>query len=352
MSWFSSNYEKALLGAAILVSLALVWFGWSQLKHSGEDFRTSLRGDGKDNTAVEGAERITKTMQSMQLDHGWKQGIVDDRPVHLFTGIPLFIKRDQPERAVDPMKGPEIHPGIPNSFWLDNDLDPGFADSPLRDPDADGFSNLEEFRAGTDPNDREDHPLLLIKLRYVRDETVSWLLKPGFLNQNNELPMAYEDTKGLRNKAGAGNPVKPGELFFTTGAAQNRFKYLGHDELKQVNPSTNIEETVTLARIEDQKANKAGHVYKIPAPLKAGDRAKHIQHDRSAVMVLEALGAGSQEMIVEENTRFGLPADSPVKHYLLKSVTPEAIEVEYTPKGGQPTTIQIQKGSLPQLPQL
>lgn len=350
MSWISSNYEKALLGAATLVTLSLVWFGWSQLERSGEDFRASLRGDGKDNTAVEGAERITKTMQSMQLDHGWKQGVVEDRPVQLFTGIPLFVKRDQPERAVDPMKGPEIHPGISNSFWLDNDLDPGFADSPLRDPDADGFSNLEEYRAQTDPNDRAEHPLLLIKLRYVRDETVSWLLKPGFLNQNGELPMAYEDTKGLKNKAGAGNPIKPGELFFTTGAAQNRFKLLGHDELKRVNPSTNIEETVSLARIEDQKANKPGQLYKIPAPLKAGQRAEFIQHDRSAVMVLEALGAGSQEMVVEENTRFGLPADSADKRYLLKSVTPAAIEVEYKPEGGPPTTIQIPKGSLPQMP--
>lgn len=349
MSWFSSNYEKVLLGAASLVTLALLWFGWSQLKHVDQDFSVSLRGSGSNNTAVEGAEQIAKTMQSMELDHGWKQGTVEDRPVDLFTGIPLFIHRDQPDRANDLMKGSEIHPGIDNSFWLDNRLDPGFADSPLRDPDADGFSNLEEYRAKTDPNDRTDFPPLIAKLRYVRDETVSWLLKPGFLNQKGELPMAYENTKGLRNKAGAGNPLQPEQLFFSTGAAQNRFKFKGHEELKRVNPSTNIEETVTLALIEDQKINKLNKIYKIPAPLKAGQRQKFIQHDRSAVLVLEALGAGSQEMVVEENTRFGLPADAAEKPYLLKSVTPAAIEVEYTPEGGEPVILEINKGSLPQL---
>lgn len=348
MSWILSNYEKALLGASVLISLVLIWFGLSQFQHADKDFSATLRGAGSDETAVEGAERIAKTMQSMELDHGWKLGMAEDRSVALFTGIPLFIKRDRPDRAIDPMKGSEIHPGIDNSFWLDNRLDPGFADSPLRDPDGDGFSNLEEYRAGSDPADRDDHPPLIAKLKYKGDDTVVWLLKPSFVNLKGELPMAYEDTKGMKNKAGAGSPVKPNEVFFTAGAAQNRFKYLGHEELKRVNPSTNIEETLTLALIEDQKFNKRGRIYKIPAPLKLGQRKEFYQYDRSAIMVLEALGAGSQEMIVEENTSFGLPSDSDEKRYLLKSVTPDAIEVEYKNEQGETVVIEIAKGALPQ----
>ena len=50
---------------------------------------------------------------------------------------------------------------------------------------------------------------------------------------------------------------------------------------------------------------------------------------------------------MEENTKFALPPDAPNKDYLLKTVTPESVTVEYTDEKGATKTIQINKGSLP-----
>lgn len=349
MSWFSNNYHKALLAGAAVVTLGLLYFGWSQMQSSGDEFSAKPMGAGKVNTAVAGAERIAVAGQSMALDHGWKQGEFDGRHVNLFTGIPLFIKRNTEGQAIDLLKDSPVHPPIPNSFWLDYGVDPGFADSPLRDDDNDGFSNLEEWRDETDPTDADDHPLLIKKLMFVRDESVAWVLRPGFIGQDGSIPMKYSDGRGFKNNAGAGSPVKPGEVFFANGAAQGRFKLIGHAERKEMNKAINVEETIIYARIEDMKDNKSGNIYEIPAPLSVAKQNAFIQHDRSAVLVLQALGKAGKEIVIEENTRFALPADADKKQYLLKSVSPDKIVVEYPGPDGNPIPVEILKGSLPRL---
>ncbi len=350
MSWFSSNYDKALLAGGGLISLGLLYFGWSQSQLSGKEFSDRLMGGGKIKTGVEGAEEIAFTSQSMTLDHGIKRPVAEDgRLVDMMTGVPLFIKRDTNGQAIDLFKDQPVHPPIPNDWWLKYGVDPGFADSPLQDPDGDGFTNLEEFRGGTDPTDPSSHPALIGKLRFIEDETVSWLLRPGFLGQNGAMPMKFEDIKGLKNNAGAADPLKPNQLFFNNGAAQGRFKFLGHVKRKVMNPAINVEEEIVFARVEDQKPNKDKKVYEIPAPLKAGDRAKHIQHDRSAVLVLEALGQGGKQFVIEENTRFSLPAGQAEKPYLLKSVTPDKIVVEFPIEGGLKREVEIAKGGVARL---
>lgn len=350
MSWFKSNYDKALLGGGALISVVLLYFGWSQSQLSGEEFSDHLMGGGKVNTGVDGAEEIDFAIQSMDLDHGLKQALTSEgRAVDLLTGIPLFIRRDSGGLAIDLVKSKPVHPPIPNEWWLQYDVDPGFADSPFQDPDADGFTNLEEFREGTHPKDADDHPPLITKLRYVEDKSVAWVLRPGFLSQDGSVPMRFKDGNNMANNAGAANPVKPGQLFFTNGVAQGRFKYLGHVERQQLNPAINVQETVIFARVEDQKANKAGKVYEIPAPLSQAKQGPFIQHDRSAVMKLEALGQGGKPLIIEENTHFSLPGGQKEKPFLLKSVTPEKIVVEYKDADGNTVPVEIPKGALPRL---
>ena len=116
MSWFSTHYEKAALGGAALAALGLAYFGWSKLNSVEEDFATSLKGAGNNKTAVEGAERIPKALQSLALDRTWSQALDGDRPVDLFTGIPLFISSNDPEKAIDLRKDAPLHPPIPNNW--------------------------------------------------------------------------------------------------------------------------------------------------------------------------------------------------------------------------------------------
>jgi hypothetical protein len=349
MSWFSTHYEKALLGLAAALALGLAYMSWTKLNGVAADFNFNATGHGKNDATVAGAESAPKALQSLKLKHDWTQEPDGDRPVDLFTGVPLFIKRSDPKHGIDLRKGPEVHSGIPNSWWIDNHIDPGFGDAPQRDPDDDGFSNLEEFLAKTDPNSKESHPALISKLQYVRDQSLVWLLRPSFGDGNGGFPFSYTDGKGRKNQIAAGNMVAPGTLFFDADPMRGRFKLLGQVVRQELNPATNATDEVTLARVEDQKPNKKGTIYEIPAPIKHGQDNKYRQFDRSAVISLQALGHQAEEIVVEENTAFSLLASEPKKDYFLKRVSPESITVEYTAADGTRKTVDVAKGGLPKL---
>jgi hypothetical protein len=349
MSWFSTNHEKAILGAAVAGALGLAYLGWSKFGGVDQDFGTGLKGAGNNNSAVAGADLIPKALQSMKFDRTWTQAMDRDRPVDLFTGIALFIKSSDPEKPVDLLKDAPVHPPIPNIWWLENRLDPGFADSPDRDPDSDGFSNKEEFTAKTDPNSSKSHPPLIAKLMYLKDESLIWALRPGYGSQG-AFSFSYKDGKGRTNRVPAGAMVKPGELFFPKPPMTNRFKLLGHEVRKELNKRINVEMEVTYVRIEDQRPNKLGTVYEIPSPLSEDRMNEFRQFDRTAVLSLEALGLNGKEFKVEENTAFALPPDAPQKDYLLKTVTPDSITVEYPDAQGNRKTVEIKQGSIPNFP--
>ncbi len=348
MSWFSKNYEKAALGGATALALGLAYLGWAKLSGVEQDFDVNLRGAGNNNSAVAGADLIPKALQSMKLDRTWQQALDGERPVDLFTGIALFIKSSEPEKPVDLLEGDPVHPPIPNTWWLEHRLDPGFADSPNRDPDDDGFSNLEEFTAKTNPNNGKSHPPLIAKLMYQKDESLAWALRPGY-GSEGAFPFTYSDAKRQANRVPAGEMVKPGGLFFPKGPMAERFKLLGSEVRKEVNKKINLEMEVTYVRIEDQKPNKVGTVYEIPAPLAEARVNEFRQFDRTAILSLEALGMKGKEFSVEENTAFALPPGSAKKDYLLKTVTPESVTIEYTDSQGARKTVEISKGSFPRL---
>lgn len=347
MSWFSTNYEKAALGGALVAALGLAYLGYSRFSSTEADFTTTVQGQGNSNTAVDGADLIPKAIASAKADRSWKQADDGGRPVDLFTGIPLFVASSAPTKALDLVKGAIVHEPIPNLWWIENRLDPGFGDSPARDPDEDGFSNLEEFVGKTDPNDLSSFPPLIAKLMYVRDESLAWVVMPGY-ESSGSFPFKYKDGKGQANKMGA-EGVAPGSLFFEKGPMAQRYKLLGHEVRRVMNKKINIEVDETIVRIEDQRPNKQGQIYEIPAPLNEQRANEHLQFDRTAVLSLEALGKKGIEFKVEENMEFSLPSDADKKDYKVLRVTPDLIEVEYATATGDKKTVTISKGSLPNL---
>jgi hypothetical protein len=348
MSWLLKNYEKAALAGAAVIALGLVVLGWQKSRGVSEDFGAGLQGSGSNTTAVADAALVPITLQSLKLDRTWTQAktLPGDRPVDLFAGIALFIASSAPDKPLDPFTGPPIHPPIPNIWWLEHRLDPGFADSPNRDPDGDGFSNIEEFTAKTDPNSNKSIPALSAKLRFVKDECLAWVLRPGY-GDADKFPISYEDSKRQTNKIPAGEMAAPNDVFFQKGPMAKRFKLLGHEIRKEISKSTKAEIEVTIVRIEEQRPNKKGLVYEVPSPLQEERKNEYLQYDRTAILSLEAIGETGKEFKVEERTSFALPFNAPKKDYFLKQVTPTSITVEYTDAQGALKTLQIPKGSLP-----
>ncbi|RYD21792.1 MAG: hypothetical protein EOP88_10185 [Verrucomicrobiaceae bacterium] len=347
MSWFQKNYEKAALGGAAVLALGLVYLGWAKLGGIPEEFPESASVTKNNATAVKDADLIQKATSSFNLNRTIEPGIASgDRRVDLFTGIPLYVKSSSPEEQVDPIKDEPVHAGIPNTWWIEHRLDMGFADSPQRDPDSDGFSNQEEYNAKTDPNDAKSVPALIAKLMYVKDDSIAWVLRPSY-GEGGSFPFTYEDSKGGKNKVSGGEMIAPNGMFFAKGVAANRFKLLGSEVRKELNRAVNIEMEVTIVRVEDQRPNKKGVIYEIPSPLSDLRKNEHLKYDRTAVLSLEAMGNEGKEFKVEENTTFALPPGAANKDYLVKTVTPDSITVEYPAPGGEKKTVTINKGQKP-----
>ncbi|MDP4626336.1 MAG: hypothetical protein NWT08_14525 [Akkermansiaceae bacterium] len=347
MSWFSENYEKAAVGVGAVAAIGLAFAGWSKLGSVEETFSEIPKGGGSNDTSVPNGDAVSTAKASFQLQREWVRGEDKGRPVDLFTGVALFVNKNDPSNPVDlgnPAE-PPVHDPIPNQWWIDNRVDPGFGDSPQRDADEDGFTNREEFDAKTDPMNGEEYPPLITKLSYIGDETLQWVLRPGFA-AGADYTFDYSDTEGRRNRVTAGAPAKPEEMLFAEEPMKNRFKYLGYEEREVMDEKINAKVKFNEVSVEDQKPNKKGTIYKIPGGFRKGDAAKFSQYDRTAILSLEALGMNGEEIKIEENTEFALPPKAKEKNFKLTKVTPESITVEVTSPDGEKTSFNIAKGAV------
>ncbi|MGJ8643967.1 MAG: Amuc_1099 family pilus-like system protein [Luteolibacter sp.] len=347
MSWFSENYEKAAVGVAAVAALGLAYAGWSKLGSVEETFSDTPRGAGDNDSSVVQADAVSTAIATHSHKREWVRGDDKGRPVDLFTGVSLFVNKNDPNNPVDlgnPAE-PPVHPPIPNQWWIDNRVDPGFGDSPQQDADDDGFTNLEEFEAETDPMDPDSYPALITKLSYIGDESVQWVLRPGF-PAGEGYTFDYNDTAGQRNRVTAASPAQPGDMLFAEDPLKNRFKYIGFEERQVMDERLNTNVKTNFVKVEDQKPNKKGMIYEIPGGFRKANAAKFSKYDRTAVLSLEALGLSGQEIKVEEFSSFALPSDAKEKNFKLIEVTPESITVEVTSADGEKSTHQISKGSV------
>jgi len=98
------------------------------------------------------------------------------RQVDLFLSIPLvesggrIIDMDDPD-------APLLRPPVSNAWLMNNNLD--FLNSGILsiDSDGDGFTNLEEWHAKTDPNDPSSHPPYAEKLKFLGREQTEYTLR-------------------------------------------------------------------------------------------------------------------------------------------------------------------------------
>ena len=336
MSWISDNYEKAAIGGAAIIALA---FGAAIISNKDaveESFqRDSVKHD--DDTSVPGLTEILGVKESLGKTRILKKPKTKDgREVSLMTGVPLFAKRGQLGNPVDlPVSDPVHHP-IPNLWWLENGIDPGYSDSPDRDPDEDGFSNKEEHLAKTDPNKFDSHPDPITKLTVVSVKTTRAHIKASDYGGGK---MKFKlQTSGGVDKNKMTDPVEAGQpIVFIKPLMQKRYKFKALEEKEVV--KNGITQKMKIWVIEDLKPNKAGTEYRFDKKGRRIGGGPLGIVDSTVELSLQALKQGGNLFKLEENVQFSLPYEekSTKKPYLLKKVdiSAKTVEVEYTDKEGK-----------------
>jgi len=353
MSKLPKNFEKTLLGVAGLAAVGFAAMGFMKSSGVAEDFPPPVAGTPKNDVTIPEAEAAAASNNSLKLNRAFEPIVDEDgNAIDQFVGIRLFADKNNPNEPVDIRKGKPVHPPIENKWWIETGADPTFANSPDRDDDNDGFSNLEEFEAKTKPTDAKSVPALIKKLAYLKDESTMWYVQFGFDSEGKWAPKVVgltPDGKKFENKISALEMIKPGETFFKDKSKPmaERFKFVGIIEKEVTSERTNLTQKVKFGQYEDLKPNKKGEPYESQYGLPEAQLNASAYYDRIAVLDLQAIGYEGKEFKVEERTKFALPPDAPEKNYTLKKVTPESIEVEYTDAAGATQTVEIKKGGTP-----
>lgn len=174
MDLIKKSYDRILLlavGFALLFVSLYALTSWQKLEE--EHALPSVRLDG---SRFEPSQEI-QLLQSEAGNITSPAGNVwdTDNQASLFVSRVYLLRMGDLVDIFD--SDAELYPGIPNSWILEHKLD--FTDSRLAESDADndGFTNLEEFRAGTSPSDAASKPPVWTKLRMKSYEKIPFRIK-------------------------------------------------------------------------------------------------------------------------------------------------------------------------------
>ena len=156
----------------------------------------------------------------------------------LFVSRPYILKE---EKLIDPIEGDDkLHPPIDNSWLIKHGLD--YADLTIKDKDSDndGFSNLEEYLAKTDPTDKKATPPSLNKLKLVSFDPKPFRLefKGDPSGEGKEFQLNLKDLKGNARTQykGLNDQIE--------GAPYKIIKYVRKEEINDRGVTVNVSELV------------------------------------------------------------------------------------------------------------
>ena len=161
MDQLKAHYDKVLLAAAGLLLAVTALYLVGQAGALGDLFPApTIKSSGAPFEPDNRIAQFNEDRATMDRRQAW-----DDARGSLFVSRE-YVEQDG--RLIDIMQGDaEIFPGIPNKWIKQYNLDYMDRKLPERDPDSDGFTNLEEFRAQTNPRDPASHPSAWTKLRLI-----------------------------------------------------------------------------------------------------------------------------------------------------------------------------------------
>ena len=186
MTWIRAHYDRVTALVAVLFLLGSAFFIVRNVSGFSAAFSARPSSPPPKNAspppkAVEMKEAMESLRQPAQWTFNGRSGLfVPEKHFIDANGLPATLQ------------SADIHPPVPND-WLEQFALPiAEADVLRQDPDADGFTNLEEWQYRTDPRDKASHPAFIAKLRMkssVREPFhlvfASWVNDTFALNSND-----------------------------------------------------------------------------------------------------------------------------------------------------------------------
>jgi hypothetical protein len=171
MSFFKTNAHWLALSTTAAVSVAGTFLLFQDIKSFPEALEKLFprQVTPKKPTPVDlsGLDTATKLVSAPGQ---WSTGHAS----LLFVSEPYLMEPEGPKRPKEGSihRHSKTNQPIPNSWFLQYGLKLRLPNITTEDTDSDGFTNEEEWLAGTDPTDSASHPLLLTKLSF-KAETVT-----------------------------------------------------------------------------------------------------------------------------------------------------------------------------------
>ncbi len=170
MNWIKKRYDQFLLG---LVTVALLAFAVTILLKTGsfsDKFAEAAATVPPNNKIpplkldeVERGKAGLEKPPAWTLETDYEKGSRGS----LFVSQPYIVgPAGVPKKPIGESLHNDTLTGkpIPNRWFMERNLSPLDANAALQDPDQDGFSNEDEWRADTDPNNKDSHPAYHTKL--------------------------------------------------------------------------------------------------------------------------------------------------------------------------------------------
>lgn len=156
--FLTANYQWVLLGLALLIALVSAAFIIILSLGFRDGFASASNAVKSTGAPTQPETNAVAALTLLKKGADWKDG---SSPL---VSRPYLLKEG---KLVDPMEGNQpLYPPIPNKWLVDHNLDYADINILQRDPKGKGFTVLEEFEAGTDPNDPSQLPPLCKKLTY------------------------------------------------------------------------------------------------------------------------------------------------------------------------------------------
>jgi hypothetical protein len=298
MTWIRAYYDRvAALAAALflLCSAVLIMRGLSQV---GEHL-SALPLPPPPNAALPPpkAVELERAIERLRLPAQWTFGGRSG----LFVPEKHFIDANG---LLATLQSTEVHPPVPNEWLEEFGLPIAEGDVLSQDPDADGFSNLEEWQNHTKPTEKGSHPAFIVKLKMTsflqepfRLVFASWVDNTFAINTND----LKEPTQFLR----LGDSIR--------GTKFNLLKFTEKHEANKYGTKIDVSELTLENRETHEQLNLV--------------KEKIMNSPQSVANFVYAWG-GRREFSVKKDQEFSLKPDERIKYKLVDVQSAKAVIVD------------------------